>query len=246
MSCLLKKSVCDACAGPQACCLVSGPGLRCSRLQSQADAVLPAACAGHLSTTFAVLLAACAGRLSTKYAAPACRPVTKDAIRNLETALASAGSASSVLVDLTRAAARNAAGEMQAAEALRDIMTLKGSTSTSSGLAVDHLDEAIKRAARFPHLSVSACPCTSSPRQAPLELARASKAADLHHVPVDVLAAPLACCTGCRLCSAVAGPSLMLPAPGGARQLRADLQTLCLRLRAWQACSLRSSVSHLH
>ena len=96
--------------------------------------------------------------------------MTKDAIRNLETALASAGSASSVLVDLTRAAARNAAGEMQAAEALRDIMTLKGSTSTSNGLAVDHLDEAIKRAARFPHLSVSAYPCTTSPGRLPWSL----------------------------------------------------------------------------
>lgn len=153
-----------------------------SRLQSQAEAELSAACPRCLST---------------EYAAPACRPVTKDAIRNLETALASAGSASSVLVDLTRAAARNAAGEMQAAEALRDIMTLKGSTSTSNGLAVDHLDEAIKRAARFPHLSVSICTCTRSPRQAPLKLARATKAADLDQMPVDVLAAPLACCTGC-------------------------------------------------
>ena len=123
--------------------------------------------------------------------------MTKDAICNLETALASAGSASSVLVDLTRAAARNAAGEMQAAEALRDIMTLKGSTSTSNGLAVDHLDEAIKRAARYPHLSVSAYPCTPSPGQAPLKLACASKAADLDHKPVDVPEAPLACCTGC-------------------------------------------------
>ena len=222
------KDGCDACAGPQACCPVSKPGIRCSHLQSQTDAVLSAACAGCLST---------------KYATPACRPVTNDAIRNLETALASAGSASSVLVDLTRAAARNAAGEMQAAEALRDIMTLKGSTSTSNGLAVDHLDEAIKRAARFPHLSVSACPCTSTPRQSPLGLARACKAADQQHVPVDFFAAPLGLLR--RLLTLLCGcwSNLDAACQAGLQLdvLRDSLNTeptcLCCRLSARQVCS---------
>ena len=206
---------------PAALCQDLEPGAVTCRAPAEAEAE-------------AVLSAACARRLSAKYAALACRPVTKDAIRNLETALASAGSASSVLVDLTRAAARNAAGEMQAAEALRDIMTLKGSTSTSNGLAVDHLDEAIKRAARFPHLSVSACPCTSAPRQAPLKLASASKTADVDHMPGDVLAAPLACCTVCRLCSAVAGPSLNAACQAGL-QLKELCEPLTLSLPACAA-----------
>ncbi|KAK9816451.1 hypothetical protein WJX72_000489 [[Myrmecia] bisecta] len=83
------------------------------------------------------------------------REVTKDTAQQLETALAVAVGASDRLAALTRSAARNAAEELAAGEALRDIMSVKSGSGGMSN-AVDALAAAIEAAARFPHLEAEA------------------------------------------------------------------------------------------
>lgn len=82
---------------------------------------------------------------------PARRPVGRDTVQRLETALAVAADASPRLSSLTRAAARSAAGELAAADALRDVAAGR---VASGGSSVDALSAAIDAAKGFPNLQV--------------------------------------------------------------------------------------------
>ena len=82
-----------------------------------------------------------------------CRPVSREAVQQLETALALARYASRDVRDTTQAAAANAAAEVAARDALHDAMSAKSGTGVAAE-AIEVLDFAVQRALPFPRLQV--------------------------------------------------------------------------------------------
>lgn len=86
-----------------------------------------------------------------------CRKVGKDTAQQLATALAVAEGASAELLRRAQSAADNAAAEVQACEALQEIMAGKADTRPGSS-AADALTQAIHTAKQFPNLEVHLLP----------------------------------------------------------------------------------------
>lgn len=77
----------------------------------------------------------------------------RETAQQLETALAVAPDASPRLAELTRAAAHSAAGELAAADALRDVAAGRvGGATAASSSSVEALTAAIGAAEGYPHL----------------------------------------------------------------------------------------------
>ncbi|KAK9821741.1 hypothetical protein WJX81_001109 [Elliptochloris bilobata] len=123
--------------------------------QAEADLALAEALAGAPMAPAQPLAAALPSLLSLSPSGRVflARPVGRDTAQRLETALAVAPDASPRLAELTRAAARSAAGELAAADMLRDVAAGR---VAGGGSSMEALSAAIDAAEGYPNLQEDA------------------------------------------------------------------------------------------